>query len=612
MLKSADGIETSLNDVTVLPGEVKTVDLHHALVAINSSIEGQANAYGSIALRYTARGMRNLFASVMVHDTGRPIMYHIDASSQASKYIAGSREGIWRLPTDSTRDYLILTNQAERSLNGTLWIYDRSGKPWNKPIEFGPRQTLRLSIRQLLSDSGLGGVYGGIKIDVPNGAGSLDTVHILYDETAGFSATMKMFDFNPKVELKERDFSGTGVWTTRAPMLVLTQPAPELALPSGTMLHPMIFLRNTSATAIHVKTTFHWRGASASGQSQAPDLILAPYETHRTDVSAMQTAGVLPKNAHWAQTSIVTDGPPDAIVAVAASYDSTLRYGAQTPFSDQLSSHLEGGQWKVDSTHTSLIAVGNGSAQPVNTELTIFYDRGKKTYKVDKPIAGNDQWYVDFGKLIREQIPDRDGNTIPPNITFGAYRLQQVEPLGHDYLYEGKVITDKTYGQATYGCMTCCGYDDSDYGLPYLVDDPTDVGVGDTGEVDVYGTDACTGGAVLIDSYFGTWSSSSTSILTATPENVTGVAPGTARITARAVRLPSGDGQDQHSCPLAPVIASGGGTVTPVITSISPSTIPINENGTKVTISGSGFGNSPTLVLPTGGHRQDRHPVTPR
>jgi hypothetical protein len=480
----------------------------------------------------------------MVHDTGRPIMYHIDASNAAGKFVTGSREGIWWLPTGSTRDYLILTNQGQHPLAGTVWLYDSTGKPWGKPLQLEPRQTQRLSIRQLLSEASFGGTYGGIKIDVPNGAGSLDSVHILYDETVGFSATMKMFDSNPKTDLQTRDFAGTGSWTTRAPMLALTQPDPVLGLPSGTALRPMIFLRNTTAKPAHVKTTFHWKSASASGQSQAPDLILAPYETHRMDVYDMQAKGVLPPDAYWAQTTLATDGGPDAVMAVATSYDSTLRYGAQTPFSDQLSSHLEGGQWKVDPTHTSLIAVGNGASQPVSAELTIFYDRGQKAYQLDKTIAGEDQWYVDLGQLIREQVPDKNGNTIPATTAFGAYRLQQIDNLGHEYLYEGKVITDKTYGHATYGCMTCCGYNDSDYGAPYLVQDPTYIGVGDEEGVDVYGIDACTGGAVLIDTYYGSWSSSNPSIMTVSPRSVTGVAAGSAQISTRAAQLPNGDGQD--------------------------------------------------------------------
>jgi hypothetical protein len=177
--------------------------------------------------------LHNLYGSVMVHDTGHPIMYHLDAFGEAPGYVSGSREGIWWLPTSSTRDYLILTNQSNHSLQGTLWLYDASGKSSNQPVQLAPRQTERLSVRELLAKAGLQGMYGGIKVEVPNGAGSLDSAHILFDETAGFSATMKMFDYNPQAQIAERDFARTSLWTTRAPMLALSSPDPVLAFPNG-------------------------------------------------------------------------------------------------------------------------------------------------------------------------------------------------------------------------------------------------------------------------------------------------------------------------------------------------------------------------------------------
>ena len=591
ILRSSDGNETILRDVTILPGEVKTIDLHTALTEINSALEGQSSAYGSVSLKYSTRSLRNLFASVMVHDTGRPIMYHLDASSEAPKFLTGSREGIWWLPTQSTQGYLILTNQAKHPLACSLSLYDVYGKAWNEAIQLEARQTQRLSIRSLLTQSGLGGSFGGIKIDVPEGAGSLDSVNILYDEPAGFSATMKMFDVNSKIQVQQRDFAGTGVWTTRAPMLALSRPDPVLALPAGTVLRPTIFLRNTTGKSVNVAMTLHWRGDSASGQSPAANIALPPNETRSVNVSEMQSKGILPMDAHWAQATIVTDSFPDAVVAAAASYDSTLRYGAQTPFSDQLSSHLEGGQWTVDATHTSLIAIGNGSGQPTNAELTILYDQGHGTYRIDKAIAGDDQWFVNFAQLIREQVPDKDGNTIPMGTSTGAYRLRQLDNAGHDYLYEGKVITDKTYGHATYGCMTCCGYEDSDYGLPFLMNDPTNVGIGDTQQVDVYGTNACSGGIDPLDLYFGSWSSGDTTILTVSPTFAKGVGPGSTRIRAQATHLPSGSGQDQRSCPYAPDITSGNGNVPPTVT-FGPLTA-VTVNGTvPVSVSFSGGATS--------------------
>jgi hypothetical protein len=136
-LRIPDGTETALTPMTLLPGEVQSIDLNKALTAINSNLAGQANAYGSVVLRYNSKGWRNLYASVMVHDSGRPIMYHLDAVHQAPKYVTGSREGIWWLPTKATHDYLILTNQSDHLLQGTLWLYDSAGKPWSQPLQLG-------------------------------------------------------------------------------------------------------------------------------------------------------------------------------------------------------------------------------------------------------------------------------------------------------------------------------------------------------------------------------------------------------------------------------------------------------------------------------------------
>ncbi|MGH9597016.1 MAG: hypothetical protein ACRD3K_09485, partial [Edaphobacter sp.] len=565
-LRTADGTETVLSPITLLPGEVQSVDLNKALAAVNSNLAGQANAYGSIVIRYNSKALRNLYASVMVYDTGRPIMYHLDAASQASNYISGSREGIWWLPTKTTRDYLILTNQSDHELQGTLWLYGGGGEQWSQPLQLGARQTQRLSVRQLLTAAGLHGLYGGIKIDVPQGAGSLDAAHILFEEVAGFSATMKMFDYNPQTRIAEHDFAKKGVWITRAPMLALSHPDPVLAFPSKVVLQPQLLLRNTTAKPAKVDLSFHWRNASADGRASIPEITLAPFETRKLDVQELQNKGVIPTTAFWAQVTMTTNTLPNEVMAVAASYDATLRYGAQTPFSDQMIAHLEGGEWKVDANHTSLIAAGNGGSKPVRAALTFFYDQGRKQYRLEQTIAADDQWWIDVGHLIHSQVPDKDGAILPADLTAGAYQLKAIGDSPQDFLYEGKVVTDKTYGHATYGCMICCGYG-GDAGPPFLIADPTGVAVAGSTYTDVYSVNACTGNPDNVDGYFPSWWSSDNSILTADNFQITGVAVGSTIVNASASGLPSGDGEDSpYGCPFAPAQGTGGGFVPATVT----------------------------------------------
>jgi hypothetical protein len=251
----------------------------------------------------------------------------------------------------------------------------------------------------------------------------------------------------------------------------------------------LLLIRNTTARPAKANIRFHWRGPSGDGRASIPQLTLAPFETHLIDVGELQDKGMLAKDAFWAQVTLSTNTRPDEVMAIAASYDSTLRYGAQTPFSDQMIAHLEGGEWQADATHTSLIAAGNGGNKPVKAALTFFYDQGRKQYRIEQVIAPDDQLWVNVNDLIQNQAPDKDGNIIPADVTSGAYQLREISQPEQNFLYEGKVITDKTYGHATYGCMLCCGY------TPpfFFIADPVFLLVAGDQPVTVNGANACTG-----------------------------------------------------------------------------------------------------------------------
>ncbi len=246
------------------------------------------------------------------------------------------------------------------------------------------------------------------------GAGYLDSAHVLFDENSGFSAVMKMFRHDPSTTLASRSFGGVKEWTTRAPMLALSNPDPSLGFPAGTVLQPKVFVRNASGKSYTAHIRFNWRSATASGKSAPIDLQFKPYETQVVDVAALQAQKLLPAEAYWAAVVVSAPAQPDELLAVAASYDQTLRYGTQTPFSDQLASHWEAGKWEVDSTHNSLVTVGNGGNKPERAQLTILYNQGKDEYQIEQMLAPDEQMELDFGKLIRDQVPDKNGHTMPP------------------------------------------------------------------------------------------------------------------------------------------------------------------------------------------------------
>jgi hypothetical protein len=208
-------------------------------------------------------------------------------------------------------------------------------------------------------------------------------------------------------------------------------------------------------------------------------------------------------------TSII-NAQPDDVMAVAASYDSTLRYGAQTPFTDQLSFKWEGGMWEYDPYHSSIITAGNARTKPTQTAFTIFYNQGTQRYDLEQTLQPDEQMWIDVGKLIREQVPDKNGKVLPLGLTSGSYEFRDLTDFALGDLFEGKVIYDKTYGHVAYGCANCCGTIKSELWL-----DPLGVLFSATAGQGVNGYDNCALTWNDVSSYFeGNWLTQSTAIAT--------------------------------------------------------------------------------------------------
>ena len=201
-----------------------------------------------------------------------------------------------------------------------------------------------------------------------------------------------------------------------------------------------------------VNLRFNWRRDSSTGKAVVPGFRLGANETCRIDVAALQATNTIPKEANWASVFLTTNGLPDEVVAVATSYDETLRYGAQTPFSDQLAFHWAGSRWDYDVQHNSFITAGNGGVKPLQAAFTIYYNQGTQRFELEQTLQPDEQMWIDVGKLIRERVLDKNGNTLPADLTSGSYEIRDLTNKGVGNLYEGKIIYDKTYGHVTYGC----------------------------------------------------------------------------------------------------------------------------------------------------------------
>ena len=108
--------------------------------------------------------------------------------------------------------------------------------------------------------------------------------------------------------------------------------------------------------------------------------------------------------------------------------------------------------WEYDAYHSSIITAGNGGTKPTRAAFTIFYNQGAEKYELEQTLQPDEQMWIDVGKLIREHLPDKNGKTLPADLTSGSYEFRDLTDIAIGSLFEGKLIYDKTYGHVTYGC----------------------------------------------------------------------------------------------------------------------------------------------------------------
>ena len=516
VLRTHSGEELRLPVIEVGSEQIRSVDLH-SLLTENQARRLRNSPYGSVAFQFEGWGLRNIYASTMITMPGHPIGFHFDAIGHYARAESHEFSGVWWMPNETLTNYLLITNNSEEPVRLSLRISGADFAWTEDMIPLGPRQSRRVVVREMLQKHGISATFGGIKVRIESKSGAVQVNQIAFDEKVGFSAIMRMFE-RPTIKAQR-----TSPAPLRAPMVALRTPDPALGFPSDVVLNPFIFISNTTAATQALSLDVHWR---KPGQwASTPLLIenLKAGETRKIAIADLQKSGQVPPDAHWANVEISTDGEPGDVIAVAASYDDTLRYGTQSPFTRMVSSYWKGGMWKADHHNNSFITAGNAGKVPTSVELSLISSDGSLRYEMSAvELAPNQQTWIDVRELIRNKVPDKSGKIWPSELQTGSYEIRESSPTGLvGQIFEGKLVVDKMHGHAAYGCASCCGFMNS-----YQTADPLIQAVGSYHAQKAWGYQACTNQLTDITRWVWNWASWDIYTATVGDGTVTGLAPG--------------------------------------------------------------------------------------
>lgn len=207
--------------------------------------------------------------------------------------------------------------------------------------------------------------------------------------------------------------------------------------------------------------------------------------------------------------------------------------------------------------------------------MTIYYNQGTKRYDVEQILQPDEQMWIDVGKLIRQQIPDKNGKALPFGLTSGSYEIRDLTNTGVGTLFEGKIIYDKTYGHVAYGCGSCCGYK-----TPRVWYNPLGIDFLGTAADGLNALNTCAGQWYDVSGDAeGNWSSADTSIATVDYYGThTGKSVGST-ISSTYALLDAAS--FKTICPTNNMGGSGGANVTPTITFSGPGYVPLRTGSSQ-------------------------------
>ena len=328
-----------------------------------------------------------------------------------------------------------------------------------------------------------------------------------------------------------------------------------------------------------------WYGGGASGSVALPPKTLLPETTETIDL-AQWAGGKIPAKANWGTILLSYRGRSGDLVPISFTQVSSGRYSMQTPFTEGGAPLWKGSMWQVDAMHDTLLVAGNAGDKPTTTALTLVYNGGKGSYTMERFLQPGEQIWADVGSIIGNQTPDKDGHMISQAVTAGSYEVRDVDNPIHGKVYEGKLILDKTYGHAAYGCGVCCGY-------RWVAFDPASYSgaVGNSTADFLLAGNACTG---LSDdvTYSGySWNSSNTAVATVQAGVFTtlvgaGTASGSAYATVPGTNIRQG-------CPDAAFLAMPQ-SITAYAVHVT--NVNLSSDQVQVTLQGPS-GNTGTLIV---------------
>jgi hypothetical protein len=566
VLYLSNGKAIKIPDLTLEPSATSVIDVNAALR--DQGIAPWATLYGYVEIQYqwawdalcvTVRSV-NAVDSLIFTSGLRP--------SGTAPGFAGQTpavhlvEGMWWKQESAVSGLVALSNISSQPISARVTSSDnRANTIASHTVTVSPHGTKLVKLPELQS---AGGSQGGIQVRYDGPDEALIAHGHLEDDSAGYSANIPFLPSPPA----NREYRPT---TTFAELGLMTGAAdPMMQFPAGTVFTPYSLMHNVSDQPIAVNLSLYWMEAAAPRSASLPSITLQPHQTLNLDLPRLLPRSGI-KNFNGSVNLIVeTNGNPYALLLTSGSVDQRNTYvfevlprGAMEGVGKSL------GYWSIDKGDDTMVNLWNAADEAQDLVFTLFFAGGHYKYPIH--LGPRATLMFNVSEIVRNQIPDVDGNIIPANVHDGSADL--TGPLGetqHLLVAFDAAIYNVQKATCGYTCIQCYGTVDS-----WVTADPWAVGVG--GQTQLTFTLEWSGSTGDQDITNGSsWTSDNTPVATVSAGLTSGISAGSATLTAKYAPEPEsvqscGDPPTCENPPHVPPVGNPPGAVG------CPSSVAVNS-----------------------------------
>jgi len=595
ILYLSNGHRFTLPDLPIEPAGTAVIDINQALQD-HWGISGWATLVGYVEIQYSW-AWDAACATISDLDLTNSLSYSFVLQPRGEKAPAKdhtrifsskladvqSAEGVWWKQEPNVLPFVSLSNVSAQEAAATVQTLDSQGNMvQERSFVFTPHQTrlIHLSEVRTLTDN-----VGGVAVRYPNNPGAIIVSGGLEDRAVGYSAHIP---FNPSMDLGHkislRSYTEVG--------LMFGAADPMMRFPAGTVFTPYSVLRNIADRAVQVTPYLYWMQGAVAQSAQLEPFKIAAGAAVSLDVRALAGQAGLHNFNGDLTLSFDVNTVRGSLILAGGSVDQKNTYvfeAMPSRIAESMGSTLS--YWDTSNGNDTMVTVWNPSAEAEDLAFKIFFSGGNYTFPIHlEPRAMNTFIVSD---IVKSQIPDLDGNVIPPSVVEGSATIQGTRSdVEHIFVNMDAGIYNVKKATCGWKCEYCSGASDW-----WIVDDPFAVPVTQNHQLTYWVQ--LHGGNQLNETSGSDWSSTNNGVATVSTGLVHGASTGTATIDAYIdLDIYGQVCGGPPECPFDDGLQAGsGGDVISVAISCSPTDLSLGSSAPQSTITG----NCTATGAPSGG-----------